>query len=264
MTLSTAAFWLPKDGNTLEEYEDAFDYSLIEYRLAIADGATESSFAERWARSLAQKFVDSLPSPSLLSDCGLRKWLEPLQRDWYESIDWEHLPWFSEEKAREGAFSSFLGLNIVESESSQSPDISETVCEAFWHWYAVAVGDSCLFQVRDDTMITAFPIRSANQFDNRPFLLSSNPASNKGVWDHIKRNQGDCQIGDSFILTTDALAQWILTEHESELKPWVQLCRLKTNKDFVNFIADLRRTDSLRNDDVTLLVAHLGCMVPQS
>ena len=37
------AFWLPKKGNTTEEYEDAHAHS--GKLIAIADGATESAFA---------------------------------------------------------------------------------------------------------------------------------------------------------------------------------------------------------------------------
>ena len=82
MTLSVRAFWLPKKGNSIEEYEDAFDYSITDHRFAIADGATESSFAGEWARSLVHGVVASLPSQSLPSAEELLKFLKPLQQAW--------------------------------------------------------------------------------------------------------------------------------------------------------------------------------------
>ena len=48
-------FSVPKFGNTEDEYEDAVAFSLPDQRFAIADGATESSFSDRWAQSLVKE-----------------------------------------------------------------------------------------------------------------------------------------------------------------------------------------------------------------
>jgi hypothetical protein len=62
MHVVTEAFWLPKAGNTLEEYEDAFwprksmDRSLSMFRCAVADGATETSFSRVWAQTLVRAY----------------------------------------------------------------------------------------------------------------------------------------------------------------------------------------------------------------
>jgi hypothetical protein len=306
MDLYVRAFWLPKAGNSADEYEDAFDYSLAERRFAIADGATESSFAKRWARSLVQGFTDSpgflsvhpgnsraelwqegsfvgrwarslvrriSDSPRFLSAphrdfCReLQKWLEPLQQSWRESIEWETLQWFSLAKAQAGAFSSLLGLIFVEGElprveretsrvKRQTSSVKRETCKC-WRWQAVAIGDSCLFQVSNGKISTAFPIEHAGQFDNRPFLLSSIPSSNQRVWGEVRFNVGDCQYDDLFILATDALAEWILIQYESGAKPWATLCDLSMEGDFASFITDLRQRGSIRNDDVTLLIVRL-------
>ncbi len=104
-------FWVPKYGNTAEEYEDASASST--YRFAVADGATESSFAERWAQGLVKAFtstpLDHIRNPKV----PLAEWLDPLQKEWHKSVPWDRLPWYADEKARTGAFAAFLGVEIL-------------------------------------------------------------------------------------------------------------------------------------------------------
>jgi hypothetical protein len=83
VTLSARAFWLPKAGNTIAEYEDAFDFSIAARCFAVADGATDSAFAGRWARSLVRAFTTSPPPLPWESRGVLEPWLEPLQRVWH-------------------------------------------------------------------------------------------------------------------------------------------------------------------------------------
>src|SRR5207302_4732652 len=56
-------FSCPKLGNSLEEYEDAWAHrqtrTPVGIRVAVADGATESSFAKLWAVLLAESYVRS-------------------------------------------------------------------------------------------------------------------------------------------------------------------------------------------------------------
>lgn len=61
MNLSVQVFWLPKGGHSEEDYEDSFAFSIQKRRFAIADGATETSFAKQWAQSLVQAFVSNPP-----------------------------------------------------------------------------------------------------------------------------------------------------------------------------------------------------------
>lgn len=235
-------FWLAKYGNAIEEYEDAFHSIIGERRFAIADGASESCFAKRWAQSLVHKFTISSPALPLLSINELLEWLKPLQDDWYDSIDWKHLSWNAEAKALEGAFSSLLGLVFNDN------------CE---YWQTFAIGDSCLFHVRNDELLNTFPIESAAQFGNRPLLLSSNPDRNQNVWEFMKYDHGDCQYGDLFFLSTDALSHWFISQHEVGMKPWTTLCNLNTEEEFSSFVTQLRKECLMRNDDVTLFIISL-------
>jgi len=244
MTLSVQAFWLPKGGHSEEEYEDSFAFSIQEQRFAIADGATETSFAKQWAQSLVQAFISN--PPPFPSETNWRErlegWLRPIQQSWEEGIDWENLAWFAVEKARMGASSSLLGV------------IFEKVSPGILRWLALAFGDSCLFQIRGNELLVAFPLDKAEKFNNRPILLCSYPQNNQRVWDKVQAKEGDCQPEDIFLLITDALAQWFLIQWEEGKKPWEELCNLRNQKDFVLFVSRLRYERKIKNDDVTLLI----------
>ena len=252
-------YWVPKLGNSAEEYEDAAAFSLEQGRFAIADGATESSFSDLWARSLVRQYTTS---PPLIppNSAPLHDWLVPLQTEWHGSINWERLPWFAEEKARNGAFAAFLGLYFLGADKAPPPPFS------FWgwvfrrrprvggvRWHALAVGDSCLFQVRGDKLLSAFPISESGAFNDRPLLISSNPSRNHPVWKAVQFAEGECQPGDMFILGTDALSKWFLQEREAGNRPWETLVTVQTQASFATFVDALRQQHTIRNDDTTLL-----------
>jgi hypothetical protein len=54
-------------------------------------------------------------------------------------------------------------------------------------------------------------------------------------------------------LTSDALASWILADYEKGEKPWIALDGIRSDQDFEIFVAEERRNQAMRNDDVTLL-----------
>lgn len=246
MEIPTIGFWLPKAGNSELDYEDA--YAMRRGRIAIADGATELSFARRWALELVQGWTGtSLPAvPASLEE--FRENVSAWQQTWHHGIAWDRLPWFAEEKARSGAFAALLGFEV------QPPTSPEA--DAEWHWSAFAIGDTCLFQIRDRQVILAFPLDRSKDFDNRPLLLSSNPARNETVWDQVAYQEGTCQYGDLFVFATDALARWFLTEVEAGEQPWHMLAELNSQTEFAAFITELRRSQQIRNDDVTLILAY--------
>src|ERR1041384_2219986 len=97
-------FTLPKRGNSDSENEDAYASSTEHGRFAIADGATESSFAALWARMLVDEFVKPQTAPDWAA------WLPGLQTHWAAAVDHQPLPWFAETKAQQGAFATFLGV----------------------------------------------------------------------------------------------------------------------------------------------------------
>ncbi len=249
------AFRLPRQGYALEECQDASAGDAERGRFAIADGAAESPYSALWARLLVEEFVrQSERRPQWAN------WLPSLQQRWADQVSrpvdprlWNAdsvdpgVPWYLEPGLLQGAFATFLGL-VVEDAT----------------WDALAVGDSCLFQVREDRLRRAFPIDRAADFSNAPWLVGSR--TSPGEVPHKKGvvGRGDCQPRDQFWLMTDALAQWFLVQVEEGGKPWLALEPLlnaptqdDAQKPFAAWIEDLRTARQLRNDDVALLAVML-------
>ncbi len=219
-----------KAGHSFTECEDIWGYAQKEQGIAIAlaDGATESSFAQEWAGLLVNNFVQNLPI-----ELELIPWLKGLQKQWLSWLAAKELPWFAKRKAATGAFATFISLWL----SEQS-------------WQVTAVGDSCLFVVRDRQLITSFPQKSSRDFNNSPALIGTHL---RPELLQILTMQGDLETGDRFYLTTDAIACWILRQIEANQNPWVTLDQINSQDLWVDWVNQLRDRHEIANDDTTLL-----------
>jgi hypothetical protein len=255
--LKVRKFAVPKRGNSEDEYEDACSFSAVSCRAAIADGATESSFAGQWAQTLVERFVsgEAEYSPGQVQH-DLHYWLMPIQKAWTENIPWQSLPWYAEEKARLGAFAAFVGLQVTQKDQADSSSAGAAFPEDCV-WSAVACGDSCLFHVRCGELLCAFPISNSIEFGNSPTLLSSVSAANERALTAVVREHGECCEGDLLLLATDALSCWILSEHEAGTPPWETINGLSGQEEFCTFVDNLRQRHEMKNDDVTLLIIEL-------
>ena len=249
------SFRLPKAGNSPEEYEDASRVVFPQRigvsgrrtaRAAVSDGASESAFAREWANVLADAFVDRPPDASALTEDSMRDWLASAQEEWRVGIPWDRIPWHGEAKARAGAFATLLGLTVATRAGS-----SRRLC-----WRAVAVGDSCLFVVRDDRLWLSFPLEYAAQFDNSPNLVCSNPDNAADLCENVHRSDGECVAGDTFILASDALACWFLGRSAEGEKPWRTLLALDASG-WAAWVEEQRREGLMRNDDTTLVIIRV-------
>jgi hypothetical protein len=254
MSVTIQSFWLPKAGNTTAEYEDAFwptaerDSVPLPVRLAVGDGATETSFSDHWAKLLVEDYGKGL----LTTRETLRERLPLLQNRWMDYVRKKPLPWYAEEKLRAGAFSSLVGLTIETSVLGAQDHAGR--------WNALAIGDSCVFQVRGEKLLCAFPLGRTDQFDNRPVLLPSVSAGEEGLLEAIREEEGFWQAGDDFYLMSDALACWFLRLRElPNGAPWSFMKELRAGPDFDKLVEE-QRTDEwgcgqrmLKNDDVTVL-----------
>lgn len=245
MEISAETFWIQKAGSSEEEYEDAYwttsseDRALNGFRAAIADGATDSSFSGRWAELLTRTFVGHEGGVG-----DVEAMLPEIQQQWAAEVDQRELPWYAAEKAEMGAFSSLLGVTFHTTDDGRSG------------WRAVAVGDSCLVQVRRNELVTArFPIAESSLFAASPFLIASRPGRNANLGAHILVTAGDVQPEDTFYLMTDALACWFISDEEAGRTPWSILKDVNTvdGEGFAELVMRLRSENSLKNDDCTLV-----------
>ena len=245
MWVCTRVFHVPKHGNTEVEYEDAvyperaLARQVGKFRCAIADGASESAFAGLWAQLLVRSF-------------GKRKMrLEQLRRLWESSVKTKPMPWYLEKKIKNGAHAAFMGLSIRDRNGNGSGNGNGR------SWRSVAVGDSCIFHIRDDELLAVGPVEKSELFDNSPFLIATKGKEliRRGA-ENVSLMNGDWEPGDTFYLATDAMAQWLLSEVEAARPPWASLRDLCADDDttlYGRLIDELRSTQGLHNDDTTLL-----------
>jgi len=253
-------FCVPKLGNSAEEFEDATGSSSEGRRFAIADGATQTSFADRWSQILALEYIMNPPADEP-SPQRWTNWLQPLQEAWSMGIPWDKLPWFAVEKAQAGACTTLLTLEFVPGANGHANGR-----QPFWkrllglppepalRWKAEAVGDSCLFQVRDNKLALAFPLGRPADFTHNPILITTDPRQNALVCGHLKTVEGDCRPGDVFLLMTDALAKWFLGRQVVGENPWTQLGGLRNDDEaFKQLVIEEREAGRMENDDTTLM-----------
>lgn len=230
------SFAVHKAGNTISECEDVWqktERNLLNNPrvvIALSDGATESSFAREWAKELVNAFVNR----------GVNDWLSPLQTTWRQWLVNQNLSWFAKRKAGEGTFATFLSLEI-------EFDLS---------WKALAVGDSCLFVVRDHFLQNSFPLQNSHQFNNRPRLIGTHINRANII---VSQAYGNAQTGDRFYLTTDAIACWIFKQLEVNQDPWVKLGLISSQELFAEWVTELRDRREIVNDDTTLLCLKIRC-----
>src|SRR5207248_615902 len=72
-------------------------------------------------------------------------------------------------------------------------------------WSAAAVGDSCLFHIRGEEILFRFPLKNAEEFDNRPFLLGTMAGDERLIAERLIRDEGSWAQGDVLYLMTEAM-----------------------------------------------------------
>ncbi len=237
------SFTCPKQGNNQEQFEDAWGVDLSTFRLAVADGASDSFDSRQLAQLVVDAYIHEPPLPNAES---VLAWFAPIAEMWRDNIAWSGLPWYAEAKAKLGSFATLLGIEF-EIPHEDAP------AEAIVRWHAMAVGDVCLFQVRGENLIVRFPVQTALDFSSTPALLSTRSDYTRRSLAELMVSQGNLCTGDLLFIATDALAAWFLHKFEQGEYPWAELNNL-SNEHFDEFVDRYRRGGSLQNDDVTLVI----------
>jgi hypothetical protein len=214
--------------------------------LAVADGASESSFVATWAKLLVESFLAAGRRPWQNLD-----WLAPARQRWAEDVDPRPLPRYAEEKREQGAYATFLGIGF--GRSRHRAGVHEG-----GDWCALAVGDCCLFRLRSGKLRQSFPLLRSSDFGNQPALLGSRGRPGDTPAQDLRRARGHWRPGDRFLLMTDALAEWMLRQIEREQRPDADIDQLLAESApqdaFAGWVAERRERQEFRNDDVTLVI----------
>ncbi len=235
-------FTVPKLGNSTSENEDAVNpVELFEppgWFLAMSDGATESVFAREWASILVKSsFRDLMLSGKQTRQDRTDSWLANCRQEFESITDESSLPWYARAKLKQGAFATFLGLEL-------SPH------SRGGYWSAVAFGDTCVFQVRRGTVIRSFPILEASEFGNRPNLLTSNARQASPLLLKIREHSSGF---DNFVVATDAIAAWLISD-ETKRERIKLLLDCQSDEAFCEFVSTERSKGSIKNDDCTVAI----------
>ncbi|MGW5460110.1 hypothetical protein [Streptomyces sp. NPDC003996] len=263
---------VPKAGNRIEECEDAelvwwpreprpdrHGRTVVPLYAAVSDGASESLLAGAWAERLVKDVVESMSLQhewwedvgGFVSDFMRRSgelwdaYLEQYQTD--RAARGRPITWYEQPGLDKGAFATVVGAEV---RATLPADGSVE-----WSWHAFALGDSCLFHLREGSVLRAFPVESVDGFGITPQLLGSRNHDAALVTERLSIARGTLAPGDEILLTSDALAAWLLSPRHELSAPGTQLAMLAElgEESFGEWVNDQRVRGFMRNDDVTLI-----------
>ena len=252
-----SSFWLPRHGSPVEHYEDAFFPRRTgvrhgpQLRVAVADGASESMLSGLWADLLVRSWCRAPRRWGLDEVVAAAMGAWPGALDGYlaaRAAEQRPIEWFEQPGLDRGAHATVLGLEVGRSPAGQG-----------W-WTAESLGDTCLFHVRGDDLVRAFPLEEAGAFGNTPKLVPTHRRQLDRVIASLDRAEGHCRDGDVLFLATDALAAWFLGAAEAGGAPWRTLGAIARDdaEGFTAWTLAERAAGTMRNDDVTLVRVEVG------
>src|SRR2546426_2799710 len=99
-------------------------------------------------------------------------------------------------------------------------------------------------------VLEMFPLQKSSQFTMSPYLIGSR-SNGESLNERRQISEGSLRDGDMLLLATDAVAAWLLKQHEEGRPLWKWLYqRLSTPESFAALVA-YGRKNGLRNDDFT-------------
>lgn len=237
MFIVSRALFAPKEGNTDEQYEDAFavcDTGLpTRFTVAVSDGASSAGYARQWANRLVKSFARDEPFPE---NPAFFARILALGEEWRGEVGDGATSWYAKEKLASGSAATLLCATLDAETNTLT---------------ASCVGDVCLFIIRKDKLRFGFPVTKAKDFSNRPDLLSTEEIGTRRP-PTVLQFATPILPEDRFFFLTDALAQYFLSRFETRReKPWHHLPQ--TQAELAPWLHEKRESGELKNDDVTLL-----------
>jgi hypothetical protein len=231
---------LPKIDEADEDSEDRLFFVTDDVsrtvRAAVADGATATAFSGEWAELLVHAYCDR-PFTDW-NDFSKRS--AAAAKQWASGVYSQDRPWHALVRAQAGGAAAIAGFEIFMNEPK---------------WSAVALGDSCIFQIRGERICFVLPPYAADQFGNHPRLISTDAAKNVGLASAYKSESGCYELGDRFVLATDAASEAFLRadQRSNDLRDW--LGALAESKDAGRrFVESLRDSHDIQDDDVAIVM----------
>lgn len=243
------AFTYHKSEATVETNEDSYKIDSTTNTFSLSDGATSSPEAGAWSRMIVEEN----------SSCGSdkkeviknfpkikEKWDKYWEQRKNDILNKSH-GWWTETILEKPNGATYCSLTF-DTDYKNQKEVS---------WRALAIGDSCVLHFREGKLLKSFPIDDPLCFTDRPNLLKTTNTQEEleSEVKGINEISGIAQKGDTFVLATDALAEWILkyVPNSQELKQKI-LLSTSYNLDFEKFILEERKYNRLKDDDSTLII----------
>ena len=248
MRFEARTFWLAKDADEPEQYQDAFELDAERGIAAIADGVSSAIFSGPWARVLTREVVAA--PPNLDDSAAFQDWLARNRAAWSSQIDVSKLTWYQRPKMVDGAMTTLLWIELAPVE------LGENGLAKNYHLRMFAIGDTCMFHLRGGQALSKFPLESSSEFGLNPAVIASIDRKR----DHLlafKAAEADCLPGDLLVLCTDAIALWAYERAESgEPVAWEDYWELDAGR-WRDEIFSLRDAARMRFDDSTLVLLRV-------
>jgi hypothetical protein len=230
----------------VDESQDSYSQDSSAGLFAVTDGAAQGFQVQTWARLLAARFVQLRPALDDLD--SLAAWVSTCRAVWLQTFDLTSVrPGQQEMYHRFGGSATFIGLQVGEADSTDG-----TI-----PWRAWAVGDACVFHLRDGAVRLSFPLADPDAFSAAPLTLRTKHdmplprpllAAGRGL------------PGDVIALATDAVSNWIVkTVVQGERIDWNAIWHSDSEAWAVR-VDELRNSQprALKIDDSTLMLIELG------
>jgi hypothetical protein len=251
-----SCFFTHKDGENLNDYKDAFAYSVssenneASLKIGLSDGATVSAFSKNWSDLLVRKYIKSNIS-DINGFKNIFNELNEIQQK-YINTSRENQWWLQDAFIVSAA--TFLGFEI--NSSIRNNGIN--------YWNSFSVGDTCLFQFRQNKLLQSFPMVNEEKFNNKPDLLTNNRDYNEknDIWNKSKEIKGKWEKDDTFVLATDGFAKWLLGKIKHNEKCFEDIPGFKEinfrYKETENWIRNKQSSGEMQNDDITIILIQIN------
>ena len=246
MFFDCRAFTVAKDASDPSSNQDALEVDAEAGRAAVAVGFSCTLVAGPWGRAVVNG-VGAGP-PDVSRGDQFRGWLEIQRQAWANAVDVSELAWHQKTKLRDGASTTLLWVELTEADDRQ------------FELRSFAIGDGCLFHVRGDQVLRAFPIEDSRLFDVNPEVLRSVAGTPDEQTEFVTLHDV-CHPGDLLVLCTDAVAAWALVQLEAGGSPGWQSIWDYDARQWQQHILDLREAQQIRYDDSTVLMLRLTARV---
>jgi hypothetical protein len=269
MRAFVSALSVAKYGNAESECEDAYSVHPVTdpdqmincgpILTAVADGASESLLSGHWARLLTASLVHSI-AHDVRATSNTRFFAQAVKlaaNEWEDWLLWylnnrkdegNPIRWYEEPGLERGAHAAALAAHFTESEDD------------FGAWHACALGDVCLFQVRNDSLLHSFPLTQSSDFGNSPSLIGTKNLDLALIKRRSSTISGFYEAGDQFFIGSDAFSNWFLSQTELGMRPWhnVRDITCGAASEFGPWVRAEQESGRMHNDDTTIVHIDMG------